>query len=127
MDAFLPPLVAALGFSLYFVLLLLHVPLYRRVPWEFLAIVIAASTFAVYGLVAGPSVATAVGAALSLGILGFATWFFLSFSMYEAREDRPRVGERFPDFTLPASDGATFSLGDVRRRRLLLICYRGDW
>ena len=108
-------------------LLLLHVPLYRRVPWEFLAIVIAASTFAVYGLVAGPSVATAVGAALSLGILGFATWFFLSFSMYEAREDRPRVGERFPDFTLPASDGATFSLGDVRRRRLLLICYRGDW
>ena len=127
MEAFLPPLVAALGFSFYFLLPLFHVPVYRRIPWEFLAVVIAATALAVYRFVAGPAVATAVGAAVSLGILGFATWFFFSFSMYDAREDRPRIGEHFPEFTLPASDGSTFSLGDVRRRRLLIICYRGDW
>jgi len=57
----------------------------------------------------------------------FACWFLFSFSMYGPREDRPRVGERFPDFTLPASDGSTFSLAAARGRRLLVLCYRGDW
>jgi len=91
------------------------------------ALRVAAAAFALYQLARTPGIATVVAAALSLGILGFAVWFFFSFSMYGAREDRPRVGDRFPDFTLPASDGATFRLADACGRRLLILCYRGDW
>ena len=47
--------------------------------------------------------------------------------MYAAREDRPRVGERFPDFALPASDGGAFHLAEARGRRLLILFYRGAW
>jgi len=76
---------------------------------------------------AGAGAGTAIGAGLALGILAFACWFLFSFSMYDPREDRPRVGEPFPDFTLPASDGSTFSLAAARGHPLLVLCYRGDW
>ena len=127
MSVWVLPLVAALAFALYFALPLLRLPLYRRIPWELLAVTAAAAAFALYQLARAPGITTVVAAALSLGILGFAVWFFFSFSMYGAREDRPRVGDRFPDFTLPASDGSTFRLADACGRRLLILCYRGDW
>jgi len=62
-----------------------------------------------------------------LAIVVFSAWFVFSFTMYDRREDRPRVGDHFPDFTLPASDGTTFSLAAARGRRVLLIFYRGAW
>ena len=127
MPVWVPPFVAGLAFALYFALPLLRLPIYRRIPWELLAVNAAACAFALYRLARTPSIATVVAAAVSLGILGFAVWFFFSFSMYGAREDRPRVGDHFPDFTLPASDGSTFRLADACGRRLLIICYRGDW
>ena len=126
MAAVLPPLIAAGGFGLYF-LTSFRLARYRRVPWEFLAVVAAGAALGVYRLVAAPGAGTAIGAGLALGILAFACWFLFSFSMYGPREDRPRVGERFPDFALPASDGSTFSLAAARGRRLLVLCYRGDW
>jgi hypothetical protein len=123
----LPPLVAIAALSVYFILPLLRVPLWRRIPWEFLAVIAGAGVFSVYELVRTPTLGAGVGAVVTLGVLGFALWFFLSFSMYGPREDRPRVGERFPDFDLPASDGSNFRLADARGRRLLVMCYRGDW
>ena len=50
-----------------------------------------------------------------------------AYSMYAPREDRPRVGDRFPDFRLPSSDGAVFDLAAGRGKRHLLIFYRGSW
>ena len=122
----LGPLLAAGGFGLYF-LSTFRLARYRSRPWEFVALVAAGAALGAYRLAAAPSAATAAAAALALGILVFACWFFFSFSMYGEREDRPRIGERFPDFTLPTSDGRLFRLAEAHGRRLLLVCYRGIW
>lgn len=122
----LPPVVAAAALGLYFVTTF-RLAVYRRVPWEWLAIMAAAAAFTVVRAVRAPGPGTIVAAALTAGILGFSVWFLFSFTMYGPREDRPRVGDRFPDFTLPASDGTTFSLPAARGRRLLVLFYRGAW
>jgi len=122
----LPPVVAAAALGLYFVTTF-RLAVYRRVPGEWLAIMAAAAAFALVRAVRAPGPATIVAAALTAGVLGFSVWFLFSFTMYGPREDRPRVGDRFPDFTLPASDGTTFSLAAARGRRLLVLFYRGAW
>ena len=128
MLTFVLPLVAALAFAGYFLpFIVFRRPLYRRVPWEFLAVIAGATAFALVQATRAPALGTAIAAALCAGVLAFAAWFFVSFSMYRPREDRPAVGERFPDFTLPTSEGATFSLAAAQGRRLLVLCYRGDW
>ena len=39
-----------------------------------------------------------------------------------------RVGERAPDFSLPASDGKAYRLADLRgAKRLVLVIFRGVW
>lgn len=126
MAVLLPPLIALGAFGLYF-LTTFRLARYRRQPWEFVAVIAAGAALGVYQLVRAPGIGSAIGAGLSVGTLGFASWFLFSFSMYGRREDRPRVGDRFPDFTLPASDGSSFSLAGARGRRLLVLCYRGDW
>jgi len=122
----IPPVVAAAALGLYF-LTTFRLAAWRRVPWEWLAVMLAATSFAVARAVRAPSAATIVAAALTWAIVVFSAWFLFSFTMYGPREDRPRVGERFPDFTLPTSDGATFSFAEARGRRVLLIFYRGTW
>jgi hypothetical protein len=76
---------------------------------------------------ATPSPSTLVAAFVSGGLLAFLYWFFFSYSMYGAREDRPRVGEPFPPFLLPASDGALYDSISEGGTRRLLIFYRGSW
>ena len=122
----LPPVLAATALAAYF-LATFRLAVYRRVPWEWLAVMAAAGLFAAVHAVRAPGVGTIVSAAVTFVVLVFTIWFLLSFTMYGPREDRPRVGERFPDFSLPASDGTTFSLAAARGRRLLLIFYRGAW
>ena len=39
----------------------------------------------------------------------------------------PKVGERVPQFSLPASDGRTVALKDYAGRKLVLVFYRGYW
>jgi hypothetical protein len=126
MIALLPPLLALGAFGLYF-LTSFRLARWRRTPWEFLAVIAAGAGLGVWLFVRTPGPGTAASALTSVAILGFACWFLFSFSMYGPREDRPRVGDRFPDFALPASDGTTFSLAAARGRRLLVLCYRGDW
>ena len=122
----LPPVVAAAALGLCF-LTTFRLAAWRRVPWEWLAVMVAATSFAVARAVRAPGAPTIVAAAATWAIVVFSAWFLFSFTMYGVREDRPRVGERFPDFTLPASDGTTFSLAAARGRRVLLIFYRGAW
>jgi len=122
----LPPVVAAAALGLYF-LTTFRLAAWRRVPWEWLAVMVAATSFAVARAVRAPGAPSIVAAAATWAIVVFSAWFLFSFTMYGAREDRPRVGERFPDFTLPGSDGTTFSLAAARGRRVLLIFYRGAW
>lgn len=37
----------------------------------------------------------------------------------------PKVGERAPQFSLPASDGRTVALKDFAGKKLVLVFYRG--
>ena len=120
------PLIAVLGFGSYF-LVSTRFAIYRRYPWEFVSLVTLGAALGLYRFVQYPGAGTAVAAIFSAGILALACWYLFSFSMFETREDRPRVGERFPDFTLPASDGPPFHLADVRGRRHLILFYRGAW
>ena len=39
----------------------------------------------------------------------------------------PKVGDRAPQFSLPASDGRTVALQDYAGKKLVLVFYRGYW
>ena len=39
----------------------------------------------------------------------------------------PKVGERVPQFSLPASDGRTVALKDYAGKKLVVVFYRGYW
>jgi len=122
----LAPLLSLTGFGLYFAVCL-RFAVWRRVPWEFLAVTLAGAGLGLYQVARAPGVATAVGALLAVGIAAFACWFIFSFSMYGPREDRPRPGDAFPDFALRTSDGTRFALADAHGRRMLILFYRGAW
>ena len=120
------PLVVASGFGLYS-LTNFYLGRFRRQPYEFIALSTGGVLFALARLAYAPSASTAVAAAASVALLGFLYWFFFSYSMYGAREDRPRVGDRFPPFALTASDGSLYDSAAARGTRKLYIFYRGSW
>src|SRR5258705_2444568 len=99
---------------------------FRRMPWEFLAVSAIGVVVAIGIALRSGGTANTVAAVVSVALGAFLVWFFFVFSMYEAREDRPRVGDRFPDFRLPTSEGGVFDFGAVRGKRHLLIFYRGS-
>lgn len=39
----------------------------------------------------------------------------------------PKVGERVPQFSLPAADGRVVALKDYAGKKLVLVFYRGYW
>jgi hypothetical protein len=71
--------------------------------------------------------ANVIAAIVSASFSALLIWFFFVYSMYVGREDRPRVGDRFPEFRLPTSDGVMFDLAAERGKRHRLIFYRGSW
>src|SRR5262249_49460024 len=73
----------------------------------------------------GRGIGSLIAAVVSAALFAFLVWFFFGYSMYGAREDRPRVGERFPEFRLPTSEGGVFDLAAERGKQHLLIFYRG--
>src|SRR5882762_9025324 len=96
------PLLVASGFGLYMGTNTL-LGRFRRMPWEFLAVSALGVLVAIAIAVRSGGTANVVAAVVSVALGGFLLWFFFIFSMYGAREDRPRVGDRFPDFRLPTS------------------------
>ena len=126
MSALVGPGLVIAGFAFYMITNV-FLGRFRRMPWEFIAVSTSGALVAVAFAIATPSPSTVAAALVSGGLLAFLYWFFLSFSMYGPREDRPRVGEVFPTFRLPASDGSLYDsiAGDGKRR--LLIFYRGSW
>src|SRR5437870_5692691 len=98
------PLLVACGFGLYMATNTLR-GRFRRMPWEFLAVSALGVVVAIAIALRSGGKANGVAAGVSVALGGFLVWFFFVYSMYEPREDRPRVGDRFPDFRLPTSDG----------------------
>jgi hypothetical protein len=119
-------LLAVGGLAAYFAVAA-RFPFWRRVPWEFMTLSGLGTLLAVVAFARAPGLGTGLAAALSLGVLGFSLWYLFVYSMFGSREERPRVGDPFPDFALPDSTGTTFRLSDARGRRVLLLFYRGDW
>jgi hypothetical protein len=126
MIALIGPALVIAGFALYMASNNL-LARFRRVPWEFLAVSAAGVIVSIWLSLREGGVANAFGMLVSGGSFAFLWWFFFRFSMYGAREDRPVVGDRFPDFRLPASDGTLFDFATARGKRHLLIFYRGSW
>jgi hypothetical protein len=126
MVALLGPLLVLSGFGLYMATNTL-LGRFRRIPWEFLGVSALGVIAAVLLAAREPGTAVTVSAAISVVLFGLLLWFFFGYSMYATREDRPRVGDRFPPFRLPTSDGAPFDLASERGKRLLLLFYRGSW
>ena len=122
----LGPILVIAGFALYMATNT-QLGRFRRIPLEFLAVSASGVLHALGYFVTHPALSTGIAAAISVALGGMLGWFFFVFSMYGPREDRPRVGDRFPDFILPASDGGVFDLAAARGRRHLLIFYRGSW
>jgi hypothetical protein len=126
MTSLLAVLLAFGGFGGYFVAAT-RFAMWRRVPWEFIAVTAAGALLGAIAFVSSPGLATTIAALASAGVLAFSLWYFLVYSQFGTREDRPRVGDSLPDFALPDSTGAMFRLSDRRGRRLLILFYRGDW
>jgi hypothetical protein len=120
------PLLAVAGLVLYFGIST-RFALWREVPWEFLALSAAGAVLGVRRLVRRPAVGTAAAALVAVLAAGFFTADVFWLSRFGVREDRPRVGDVFPEFRLPTSTGSTFALADARGKKLLVLCYRGDW
>ena len=126
MTALIGPILVVAGFGLYMVTTT-RFGRFRRTPWEFLAVSWVGVVVAAAVALTGGGAADWVAALASLALFGFLLWFFFVFSIYREREDRPRVGDPFPAFRLPTSDGAIFDSTAALGKRLLLIFYRGSW
>ena len=126
MIALLGPILVLSAFGLYMASTTL-LRRFRRVPWEFLAVSALGVIVAAAIAARAPGTATLAGLVASVALFGFLVWFFFGYTMYGAREDRPRVGDRFPEFRLPTSEGGVFDLAAERGTRHLLIFYRGSW
>src|SRR5262245_22127584 len=102
MASVLAPLLTVAGFVGYFVAAT-QFGWMPRTPWLFLAIMAAGVALGVRAWWRHPRLGTRLSAVLASGVFAFALWFLFSASMLRPREDRPRVGETFPDFALPTS------------------------
>jgi len=126
MNELIGPVVVLSGFGLY-VLSNVWLGRFRRMPYEFVTVSAAGALYAVARAFMTPSTAAAIAALVSVALFGGLCWMWFSYSMYGQREDRPRVGDRFPEFRLPASDGSLYAFAAADRKRRLLIFYRGSW
>ncbi len=122
----LAPVLVIAGFGLYLGLNF-GLGIFRRVPYEALALAGLGVGLGLWRATRTPGVGTASAALVSVALAGFGLWWVFGYSMYGPREDRPGVGDHFPDFALPDSRGATFELAGARGRPILLLFYRGDW
>src|SRR5262249_61082319 len=91
----LPPVVAAAALGLYFVTTF-RLAVYRRVPWEWLAIMAAAPAFTVGPAVPAPGPGTIVAPALAARLPGFSGWVPLSVTLYGPPQGPRPAGRPFP-------------------------------
>jgi uncharacterized membrane protein YeaQ/YmgE (transglycosylase-associated protein family) len=122
----LAPLIAGGAFVAY-VLITTWLGIFRPMPWEYLALSVAGAALGVWAFARRPGLWRGASAALSVALTGGVFWMIFVGSMLPAREDRPAVGDRFPDFALRTSTGGTFRLSEATGRRHLIVLYRGDW
>jgi len=122
----LAPLLVIAGFGLYLGLNF-GLGIFRRIPYEALAIAGLGVALGVWRVTREPGVGAGAAALATVALAAYGLWWVFGYSMFGVREDRPAIGDRFPEFALADSRGATFALGSARGRPILLLFYRGDW
>lgn len=122
----LAPLLVIAAFAGYLALTF-GLALFQRVPYASLLVAASGVALGIWRAAQRPGAGTLAAAVASVALAGFGAWWIFGYSMYGPREEQPGVGDRFPDFTLPDSTGATFELASARGRPIVLLFYRGDW
>jgi hypothetical protein len=116
----------AAGIAVFWVTL--RAGVYRRVPYELYLLLSFALGVGLYAWIRDPSWLKAppfIIAGLGLGILLWYTHFGSAFPRSELGIE---VGDRFPVFSLPDSNGETVASRDlIGKSSALYLFYRGDW
>lgn len=102
--------------------------IYRRVPYELFAFVGASALVGLLAAIERPGVFVAGLFACELGALVLLTWYMGVGARFPRGEVSVRVGDKFPQFRLPDSEGVEFdSRALAGKSTALYLFYRGDW
>ncbi len=102
--------------------------IHARLPWLFLLALWGGAALALGSLLRRRAWHRYTLVAVELGFAGLLSFYFLGISMLPAHALGVGVGQPFPSYSLPDSDGVTHSaqVSSVREPALYVF-YRGDW
>jgi len=102
--------------------------LYSRYPYEQFLLIGAAFVFGLLAAIANPGAVTLSLLALEIGALALVVRYLGIGARFPSHEVNVKAGERFPEFTLPDSEGGTFvSRSVLGSSAALYIFYRGHF
>lgn len=102
--------------------------IYRRIPYELFALVGAAALLGVVAAIERPEVATVALFVVELAALLLLTWYVGVGARFPRGEVSVKVGDPFPHFRLPDSEGGEFDSSSLAgKSTALYLFYRGDW
>jgi hypothetical protein len=106
----------------------LRAGIYRRIPFEHYALMGVASCLALYGVITSLSWTSIAVFSLAFSSLVLLAWYVHFGAILPRSQIRLELGQRFPSFTLPASDGEIFESEAMRgKQSALYLFYRGHW
>jgi predicted membrane channel-forming protein YqfA (hemolysin III family) len=119
---------ALVGIAVVAYLLVLRRGIYRRIPYEQYLLMGVATLLAFYAVWQDRSILTLVALAVSALVLGVLIWFIHFESKFPRARLKIKIGERFPSFSLPDSQGGVYESDRKRgEKSALYLFYRGDW
>jgi hypothetical protein len=108
--------------------LTLKAGVYRRIPYEHYLLLSGSIGGGFYAWLQDPSWVTGAPPFIAALVAGFLVWYVHVGTVFPRSELHIKVGDRFPDFSLPDSDGKTVTANDLGgKRSALYLFYRGDW
>ncbi len=117
-----------LTISIVTYVLTLRAGIYRRVPLEHYALMGAATGLALYAVLSSTSWISIFVLCLSILSLTLLAWYVHFGAVFPRSQIRLELGQRFPNFALPDSEGGTFdSDAMVGKQSVLFLFYRGHW
>jgi len=102
--------------------------LYSRYPYEQFLLIGTAFVLGLLAAIANPGAVTLSLLALEIGALALVVRYLGIGARFPSHEVNVQAGERFPEFTLPDSEGGTFvSRAVLGSSAALYIFYRGHF
>jgi hypothetical protein len=102
--------------------------IYRRIPYELFTLVGAAALLGLFAALDRPGPVTVGLFGIELVALALLTWYMGIGARFPRGEVAVKVGDRFPRFRLPDSEGGEFDSSSLAgTSTALYLFYRGDW